>query len=551
MTWFRSILYFLFFTILLPGELLIWGKALDSQLKGSYLSRKILLNPLFDYPKNWGLLIGIPALCSIGYAVLQLGGKSHSRDSLLYCGFPCWMLALFLYFKLPCSTAICLPLIILGAVAAWFAYRPAGRTDFLLSPDCTVYTTWRQRTAAFFQILGLQVASLLILQEGFQFWFAFPELVWFPLLPLAGILLPKPGLLREYISSSVYALVFCTVIYGTGQLLDTSTLTGDFGIVAAYIYLELVCSLGIRTVLPKIRNRSLLILGLSSVLTRWIMPPVCSPWIVTLSMYILYLLIDNRAAIWRKLVSKAHIRHSRIHILSWEEYAAQGWCFSALLAAYLAGPEHFFPLTLGLVLVLAGGLLRSKLLHDPNSDHIILRNFPYTPEIAAMLISVMFFSLSRQYVMIMLSVYAAASCLMQVIWNSGSLIGGYSDARPSQLGFRIFCYTGICFLLVLLFFFQTRPSILLGFFCILTGIVKIGDSSFEKNGQHLGVTTGWVLIVLGQFIFASPVRTPLPKPEWSSSALIYALLACTAFYIQRLFDFINSKRRLSNYENQR
>ena len=364
-------------------------------------------------------------------------------------------------------------------------------------------------------------------------------------------MLPKPGLLREYIATSVYALVFCTVIYGTGQLLDSSTLTGDFGIVAAYIYLELVCSLGIRTVLPKIRNRSLLILGLSSVLTRWIMPPVCSPWIVTLSMYILYLLIDNRAAIWRKLVSKAHIRHSRIHILSWEEYAAQGWCFSALLAAYLAGPERFFPLTLGLVLVLAGGLLRSKLLHDPNSDHIILRNFPYTPEIAAMLISVMFFSPSRQYVMIMLSVYAAASCLMQVIWNSGSLIGGYSDARPSQLGFRIFCYTGICFLLVLLFFFQTRPSILLGFFCILTGIVKIGDSSFEKNGQHLGVTTGWVLIVLGQFIFASPVRTPLPKPEWSSSALIYALLACTAFYIQRLFDFINSKRRLSNYENQR
>ena len=57
MTWFRSILYFLFFTILLPGELLIWGMALDSQLKGSYLSRKILLNPLFDYPKNWGLLI--------------------------------------------------------------------------------------------------------------------------------------------------------------------------------------------------------------------------------------------------------------------------------------------------------------------------------------------------------------------------------------------------------------------------------------------------------------------------------------------------------------
>lgn len=551
MIWFRSILYFLLFTILLPGELLIWGRALDSLLKGSYLSRKILLNPLFDYPRNWGLLIGIPALFAIGFTVLKLGYRSHNRDSLLYCGFPCWMLALFLYFKLPCSIAICLPLIILAAAAVWFAYRPEGRPDFLLPADNSVSVTWQQRVGAFFQISGILLASLLIFQEGFQFWLAFPELVLLPLLPLAGILLPKPGLLREYIASSVYALVFCTVIYGTGQLLDTSTLTGDFGIIAAYIYLELVCSLGIRTVLPKIRNRSLLILGLSSLVTRWIMPPVCSPWIVTLSMYILYLLIDNRAAIWRKLVSRTRIRHSAVHIFSWEEYAAQGWCLSALLAAYLAGPERILPLTFGLVLVLAGGLLRSKLLHDPNSDHIILRNFPYTPEIAALLISVMFFSSSCQYVMTMLGVYAAASCLMQVIWNSGSLIGGYSDARPSQLGFRIFCYTGICFLMVLLFFFQTRPSILLGFFCILTGLVRIGDASFEKNGRHLGVNTGWVLIVLGQFIFVSPVKAPLPKPEWSSSAAIYALLACTAFYIQRLIDFINSKRRLSNHENEK
>ena len=140
---------------------------------------------------------------------------------------------------------------------------------------------------------------------------------------------------------------------------------------------------------------------------------------------------------------------------------------------------------------------------------------------------------------------------MQIIWNSGCLIGGYSDSRSSQLGFRFLCYTGICFLLVLLFFFRTSPSVLLGFFCILTGIVKIGDSSFEKNSRHLGVTTGWVLIVLGQFIFVSPVKAPLPKPEWSSSAAIYALLACTAFYIQRLFDFINSKWRLSNHENQK
>ena len=97
----------------------------------------------------------------------------------------------------------------------------------------------------------------------------------------------------------------------------------------------------------------------------------------------------------------------------------------------------------------------------------------------------------------------------------------------------------------------SHPILLAVLCCILTGIVKIGDSSFEKNSLHLGVTIGWVLIILGQFIFVSPVKTPLPKPEWSYYAAVYALLACTAFYIQRFFDFINSKRRLSNHENQK
>ena len=477
---------------------------------------------------------------------MELGNRSHKCDALLFFGFPLYMLSLFQFFRLPCTMTIGMGLIVLTEVAVWYAYPAENRPPFPLQNDWTVRADVVQRLASLLLLLGILFAAVLIFQEGYLLWLTFP---WTPLLivlPLAGIILPTPGQLREYLSGGLYALVMTAMIYGIGQLFTESTLRADWGIIIAYIFLELLTARMINPILPKIRNSSLIILGFSALVTVWIMPPICNPWIVTLSMYVLYLLIDNRRAIRKKIFSRAHFHRSDVHLLSWEEYAAQAWGFGALLAGWLAGPQLLKQILIGLGAVLAAGLIRLRLLHDSRSEHLILRNFPYILEFWALVLSAMFFSKftsgsSRDTVMILLSIYAASSCIMQMIWDIGGLIGRYADERPSMLFFHVFCRFGIGFLLVLLFFIQAPASILLGFFCCLNGIVKIADDSFRKTSKNLSLTAGWVLIVIGQFVFVSSAETILPEPKWSAGSPVCALIACAALYICRLFDFRNRR----------
>jgi uncharacterized membrane protein HdeD (DUF308 family) len=134
---------------------------------------------------------------------------------------------------------------------------------------------------------------------------------------------------------------------------------------------------------------------------------------------------------------------------------------------------------------------------------------------------------------------------MQMIWNIGGLIGRYTPYRPSLQVFNIFCQFGMGFLLVMLFFIQAPASVLLGCFCILTGIVRIAGCSFlKKQDKKTGLTASWVLIVIGQFVFVSSAEAILPAPEWSLGAPVCALVSCAALYVYRLFDFSNRNRRI-------
>ena len=227
------------------------------------------------------------------------------------------------------------------------------------------------------------------------------------------------------------------------------------------------------------------------------------------------------------------------------------------LAGGLAGGPQLLPLILiGLGAVLLAGLIRSRLVNDTSSDHLILESFPYALEISALLLSVMFFcscldsssaggGATLDMAMILFSIYAAVSCVMQMIWNIGGLIGRYTPDRPSLGMFHVFCHFGMGFLLVMLFFIQVPASVLLGCFCILTGIIKIADNSFlKKQNKKPGLTAAWVLIIIGQFVFVSSSETILPEPEWSLGAPVCALVSCAALYVYRLFDFSNRNRRI-------
>ena len=546
----------LFFSVLLPLELLIWGQALDMVLDKTYLSKRLQLSIFYDLPREIWLIGALLSLAAILRGGWELGRESHRRDILLFCGFPFYMFSLYLFFKQPCAMAIGTGLVVLTTCAVWFAYPAEGRPGFPLPDDWTVKANPVQRLTAGFFLAGLLFAGMLIFQEGYQLWLA---LQWTPLLvivPVGGLFLPTPGQLREYLTGGLYALVLSALIYGIGQLFTDSSIRTDWGIVTTYIFLELLVSQMIRPVLPKVKNNSLIILGLSSLVTYWIMPPLCSPWIITLSIYLLYLAIENRKSIRRKMLSRTHFRQSEVHFLSWEEYAAQAWGAGGLLAAWLGGPKMQPQILIGLGVVLLAGLVRSRLLNDMRSEHLILKRFPYAIEISALLLTVMFFcsgpdssckggDSSPGMVMVLLSIYAAVSCVMQMIWTIGGLIGRYTSDRPSLQYFHIFCRFGIGFLLVLLFFVQAPASVLLGSFCTLTGIVKLADNSFlKKQDKNLGLASGWVLIAVGQFVFASPAATILPSPEWSLGAPVCALIFCTALYVYRLFDYSNRTRRI-------
>ena len=556
MSYLKSILYILFFSVLVPLELVIWGQALDTALGRTYLSRRMQLSLFYDLPREIWLTVAVLSLGAILRAGLELGRESHRRDMLLFCGFPFYMFSIFILLKMPCAAAIGTGLVVLTACAVWFACPAEGRPPFPLMDDRPVKADPLQRLTAGVILAGLLLAGVLIFQEGYQLWLA---LEWTPLLvivPLAGLFLPTPGQLREYLAGGLHALVLTALIYGIGQLFKDNFIRTDLGIVSAYIFLELLVSQMIRPLLPKVRNSSLIILGLSSLVTFWIMPPICSPWIVTLSMYVLYLVIDNRKAIRKKILSRANTRRTEVHFLSWEEYAAQAWGVGGLLAAWLAGPKLLPQILIGLGVVLLAGLIRSRLLNDLQTDHLILKRFPYAIEISVLLLTVVFFcgrpdpycatGVSPQgMVMIQLSIYAAVSCVMQMIWNIGGLIGRYTQERPSLLFFHIFSQFGIGFLLVLLFFVQAPASVLLGCFCTLTGIVKLADNSFlRKTDIKQGLTVGWLLIVIGQFVFVSSAETILPEPVWSMGAPVCALIFCTALYVYRLFDVRNHTRRI-------
>lgn len=556
MCYLKSILYLLFFSVLLPAELLIWGKALDTVLSGTYLAKRLRLSLFFDLPQGVWLAAAVLALGAILRAVLELGQKSHRCDLLLFCGFPLYMFSLFIFFNMPCTAAIGTGLIILAVWAVWFAYPKENRPPFPLPDDRTVTATPGQRLTTVFFLLGILTAGILIFQEGYQLWLAFQWTHLLVLVPLAGILLPTPGQLREYLSGGLHALALAALIYGIGQLFADSSLRNDWAIASTYIFLELLVSQMIRPILPEVRNNSLIILGLSSLTTCWIMPPVCSCWIITLSMYVLYLVIDNRKAILKKMFYRSNVRRTEVHLLSWEEYAAQAWGFGGLLAAWLAGPPLLLQILIGLGAVLLAGLVRSRLLNDTRSDHLILESFPYALEISALLLSVMCFcsclessgttdGAALDMAMILLSIYATVSCVMQMIWNIGGLIGRYTPDRPSLRMFHIFCQFGMGFLLVILFFIQAPASVLLGCFCILTGIIKIADNSFlKKQEKKPGLTAAWVMIVIGQFVFVSSAETLLPAPEWSLGVPVCALVSCAALYVYRLFDYSNRNRRI-------
>ena len=356
-----GITYFLIFAVLLPGELLWWGSSLDGILADSYLAKRMQLNPVMDLPKELFLITGVIALGCMMRAIVELSRKSHAADPLLFGGFPLYMLSLLLFFRQPCALVLEIPLIVLGTAAVWHAYRPEGRPAFQLPRDRKGRASLKWRLRALFLLGGLLFGAWLLFQEGVQLWlFASPWTRILIFLPLLGILLPTPGQIRDYVGDSVYALILCGIVCGVSVLLISDSLVlADYELSVTYIFLMLELALTARPVLPKFRNNSLLILAGCLAVTRWIVPAFCNPVIISCTVYILYLFIDNRRTVCAALLRLVRrIPPPRFAVR--REFAALSWGAAALLSVYLAGPEYSMQILSGIAAVFAASLLRIR-----------------------------------------------------------------------------------------------------------------------------------------------------------------------------------------------
>lgn len=533
------------FGFLLPGELLVWSRALDHALADSYLTKHLYLSFLWELPPWLLPVVWGAALCCLLRGCVELGRGSHACDAMLFGSFPLYMLSMFLFFRLPCGVAVATPCLSLGAAALWFAFHPPGRPAFPVPDDPGRTATALDRLTALFPLLTIQCGAWLMFQEGYLLWLSFRWTPLLALLPLAGILLPKQDEIREYVLASAWALLLCALVFGAGLLFVDGAGMTDFSIVLAYLFLELEVALILRPLLPKVRNRSLVILLASLAATPRIMPPVCRGVIVTMVMYVLYLFLDNRHAIRKKLFSRSHFRNPQIRFLTWEEYAAQALGFGALLAVCLAGPKMVPAILTGIAAVFMAAMLRTKLPGKAVEDPVLLRNFPYAAETAALALTVIVCSPSLEAAMTLGCAYVCASCLMRTIWGIGALIGGFVPERHVPLVFQALSYGALCFLLFLLSCFQAPVSLALGLFCLLSGVIQIGAASSLRRGGKLRFSVGWLLIAIGQVITVMPPHLRLPVPQWSSGAAVCALAACAGLYFFRTFDFRTRNGRAS------
>lgn len=522
---------------MLPAELLIWGRALDYALEDSFLARRILMSPFFELPPVllWGMTAA-GALCMIR-AFFTICRGSRAFDALLYSGFSLFMAGLFLLFRMPVAAALGTPLVILGSIAAWFAYRHPERMPFLIPSDVQ-RPSFYERLLAAFQLLPVVCGACLLFQDGYLLWLSFRFTPLLIAVPFLGCLLPTREKLRSYVSGSVYALILCGIVFAVMSLFGEGTFLLDLCIFMAFLFLELECALMLREVLPKFRNVSLVILLLSGAATPFLIPPVMEPWIVTLSMYMMYLFIDNRSAIRKKLLSRAHFSSPNIRFITKEEYAAQAWGFGAMLVAWLVGMQGVLVVIAVVAAVFAGALWRTRILCR-DEDHLFLGNFPYAIETGALLLAVVSFSPSRPATMVMLAACACAAPMMRAIWQTGAFISKFGDERPTALFYMALANAGLFFLLLVMYLSRVSPAILIGTYFMLAGILRIGAASYTRGGGELKRAFGWVLIVIGQFVSVVPPEAPLPTPEWTNGAVICGVIAFAALYLFRTFDFRN------------
>ena len=216
----------------------MWAAAMNHTMADTFFARRILMNPLFELPRE--VLLGLAAagfLALLNGFRIMFRDKAPCREIHPYCGFFLFTAALFLLLKLPYGLAVATPLTIVGIVVV-YSIVLRGNPDSFLSVNRTGSATFADRLSAAFCLLPLLAGALLLLQEGFLHWLAFPHSRYFLFLPFLGCFLPGQKQLREFVILSYAGMVLLTLCFAAAMIFIDGGMLADVSIASAFLFLE-------------------------------------------------------------------------------------------------------------------------------------------------------------------------------------------------------------------------------------------------------------------------------------------------------------------------
>ena len=521
---FHIFLYSLLFVFILPLELVMWAVAMNHTMADTFFARRVLMNPLFELSPNMIRVLAVAGFLALldGFR-LMFKQKAPCREIHPYCGFFLFTTALFLLLKLPYGLAIATPLMIAGIVVVYSTVLRGNQESFL-SVNRTASTTLLDRVSAVLCLVPLIIGALLLLQEGFLHWLAFPHSRYFILLPFLGCLLPKQKQLREFVIFSYAGMILLTLCFAAAMIFIDGSMLADVSIASAFLFLELETAFLLREFLPFRRNFSVFILLLAIFGTKYIMPPVCDYRIVALLVFLIYVITENLPTIRKKILSRADSASGNIRFITREEYAGQAWGFAAVLVTFLAGPFSFLPVLIIIAAVLVTALFRRRL----GSNCLWM-------ETAVMILAAFAVSVPGCPAGQLIAAFACAAPMMQAIWQTGALINKFDSGRPLQKFYLAVMNACFFFLLFVLFFFHAENTLIVGLFLLLTGLIRLGECAYDRDTGRIKLLHAWLFMIAGQIVTAIP-GTPVSHPAWSVNAIYAGVFAFFALYFFQTFD---------------
>ena len=520
---------------LIPILLAVWTLlAGGDPFNHTYFSKRLLGNFLFQLPHpvvSWGSFIATLLII----AGIWKKEKSEKMRFASYAGLILLMTIIFLHLQIPFGIGVTLPLLTAGCIALYTSSRKNPRKK--LFPGKNSFASLPERFADFLFLGMIVFASLFVFQEGADYLLLSKYGKYLLLMPLSGCFLWSGKSLRDHLFATGTGFFVLSAVFAFLTAFADTLWIMDIAIIFFFIFWEYEFLLLLRGFLPEIKNLSLIFLVILLLANGKILPHICDSNIITLSVFVLYIIGDN----WERIIKKIRQKlNSESHLLATPRqkgFAVQAWCLGAFAFICFTRGKGIIPLLFLTILLLCTGLL--KLLLKNRKYNEIQQTVPLLPECCVIFIFafIQFLLGANDF----LAASIAAGCLSASIWNLGIVITG-KDVRKLPVHASLYhaAASGGIFLFMLLMFFSKASScISASIGLILTGCALLGEGAYlrkyrtSEKGLFLRRWVAYITVALGVALASFP-GTTLKVPRWEIRAVAcgaLAFLAVNIYYI--------------------